>query len=191
MIHLINLAVIRLKQSKNQYHNLEHTVNVVHSLYQLNSSPSTEQLLAAWYHDSVYVPGSTTNEQDSCDLFMKQSGNNFPDVCKLIMSTTIANHLADDIFDIAHAELMDADLSSFAHDTDAYISNSINLIKENSSTPLPIILENRKKFLCTLIGKGYVFRTERGKYLYEKRSLENINADISGKFDHIYSSLVC
>ena len=99
------------------YHTLSHIQHCltmfeeVHEL--LNHADSVE--LAIWFHDAVYVPGASDNEQCSADWFMaltKDSfGNDLRDsVYALIMATL---HGGCDITDHDAKFMVDIDLSSF------------------------------------------------------------------------------
>ncbi|WP_134325273.1 HD domain-containing protein [Cumulibacter soli] len=56
----------RWSEPHRAYHNLEHLLLMLELLAAQNAHPHT--MLAAWYHDAIYDPTSSTNEADSADL---------------------------------------------------------------------------------------------------------------------------
>ena len=58
------------KIPERAYHNVTHAQRVVETVLLLEDSPSSELVLAAKWHDAVYIPGSSVNEIASADALM-------------------------------------------------------------------------------------------------------------------------
>src|SRR5688572_16700049 len=94
------------------YHNLQHAADVRNWVARLGGAPAT--LLAGWYHDAVYDPRASDNEDQSAGLareHIAEAGGAFnlaDEVCRLILVT--AKHLPDTA-DPEGQVISDADLA--------------------------------------------------------------------------------
>lgn len=106
----------RYAEPQRHYHRFAH---IEHCLREFDGAlardpPADEIEMAVWFHDVVYVPGATNNEQRSADWFAHyghaEMASAFVDrVCELIMITT-HRRLPEGI---QQAWVTDIDLSSF------------------------------------------------------------------------------
>ena len=116
-----------------KYHTVHHAVNMFDLLYFYSMSLAYEfsgfdshrlKEAIAW-HDSVYVPGSKTNEEDSVELY-KSNGGDDPVVIEAILSTKIGNkEFKNSVEMILH----DLDWSGFI-DYDTMCNNEKKIIYE-------------------------------------------------------------
>lgn len=102
--------VNRYSEPHRAYHTLEHLLLVLELLAAHDAQPAT--MLAAWYHDAVYDPASSTNEADSAevarDALPRLGCAELTDrVCELVLLTAEHGEAADD----EAALLLDADLA--------------------------------------------------------------------------------
>ena len=126
--------VSRYREPHRQYHGVAHVRRVLADVNELMravvvSDPAAVRL-AAWYHDAIYAPRSSTNEQDSADLADRElaevgiSDDRRREVARLILLT--AGHVAlDPAVDPAGAVLLDADLAVLSAEPavyDAYVN---------------------------------------------------------------------
>lgn len=58
--------IARWSEPQRRYHTLEHLLFMLELLAAQDAAPAT--MLAAWYHDAVYDPTSSSNETDSARL---------------------------------------------------------------------------------------------------------------------------
>ena len=128
----IFLTAVKYYKPWQPYHNFEHAKKVVWAVLEIyfrkDSSVNFEVLVAAIWHDAIYVPGSQSNELLSVYTYGLEhvelgiSANIdtcFEDrslVMSLIRNTTIENHLSEKLLFITEeiAILLDADLSGLA-----------------------------------------------------------------------------
>lgn len=180
------------------YHNLNHAKNVVLAVLDIYDNkltflenPNISLLLAAMWHDAIYVPGSKYSEL----LSMKVMGYEFSslveragikkfainDASDLIERTTITHHLSEgnlssiDELDI----LLDADLVSMA-EPNYYIFRATqeDIIREQlGGECLPILEEHRLKsreFLKQFLAKKSIYRTPEAIALWEDKARMNL-----------------
>lgn len=104
------VLVARYSEPHRVYHTLEHLLLMLELLAKQQAQPAT--MLAAWYHDAVYDPASTTNEADSAELAraaLPRLGlaHLVDRVCRLVLLTAEHTAAPDD----EAALLLDADLA--------------------------------------------------------------------------------
>ncbi len=105
----------RYCEPQRHYHTLEHIADMLFRGRELELSD--EQIYAIWYHDAIYDPRSTTNEEDSAALAIDALRSIGWDAAR-------TEHVARMILDTkthtptvpGSAEVIDLDLSSIASD---------------------------------------------------------------------------
>lgn len=112
--------IARYREPHRQYHGLAHVQRVVSDTNELVRSLAVPDRvavrLAAWYHDAVYDPRSTTNEQDSATLADRALADlgvgaaRRREIARLILLTA-GHETLDESRDPAGAVLLDADLA--------------------------------------------------------------------------------
>jgi pantetheine-phosphate adenylyltransferase len=65
----------RYDESHRFYHTMDHLIHVLNVLEQ-KGKVNTVLFLSAVYHDAIYSPTSSTNEEDSAALFLKEASGN-------------------------------------------------------------------------------------------------------------------
>lgn len=172
-----------------KYHSLNHSERVVGTVAKLTGSLSPELILAAKWHDAIYIPGSKVNEEASADAllytykiyetFIPNSSEMFQRAADLIRKTTVSHHLVEETrFDGDLALLLDADLVSLADDYDAFIDTQEQILIENKKPKTD--LKDSAEFLCQFqSAREFIYHTERGRELFEKKAQKNIDRIIS------------
>ena len=175
--------------NSRKYHNLHHANTVCRAIYDIVEAPSMALLMAAKWHDAVYVPlaGSDANERCSAaaleSCYRKLGEFNTPesreiiDTAKnLILKTTVAHHLTDErnVYFPLEAALVDADLSSLATDYEPFIQNQKDIVTENYG-----IYENDKRksaeFLKQFLTvRSHIYHTDKARELWESKARANI-----------------
>ena len=183
------------KLSHLTYHNFSHIVDVLRALFKLTNGfidkevRYSELILAACYHDAIYVPGCRYNENLSANVFDSEATDLRLDICghfnldhflvlELIKGTKVSNHLSSHIFQAMEMKLlMDADMSSLAFDYSKFRENNKGIIYENLLPGEPITMAHLSKscdFLKLFVNKNSIFRTVNGKKLMEGKARANI-----------------
>jgi predicted metal-dependent HD superfamily phosphohydrolase len=168
------------------YHTPIHVLSMLQVFQDLNYYPHIESawgnlLTAVLFHDAVYVPGSSTNEQESVDfmkLLLEDLGN--PLQVKLIgghiMDT--AKYAEVEVDPYKHCvRLMDLDLCNFAFPYESYNAASNAVMREFIPAGAEIdevAKKRRANFLVGLLQRPSIYRTQEFKRRFEQKARENI-----------------
>lgn len=187
-----------------EYHNWKHAKRVIKQVKKLAKKrmdkefDTTPLILAAAWHDAVYVPGATDNEEKSAAAFANAFDtfivgvNGTPGwmedvknrVCLLIRGTTIDQHLEDrdidngELLSTEHCILLDADLRALAYPLPKFLRTQAKIIRENRGDPSKS--ESVFKcytFLCKFLRtREFIYRTYEAQAMWEARARTNIDA---------------
>ena len=146
-----------------------------------------ELVIAAIYHDAIYVAGEGgKNEAESAKVAVEEIAKMEIDcdsdyVAQLINET--ANHfkvVKRDYVDTERAQdrhiLMDADIHSFAAPWDIFVDTQEQIFKEfiDAGTPRKVAIDNQDKFLASVLKIDRIFSSQRACRLYEQIARDNI-----------------
>lgn len=173
----------RWAQPHRTYHDLRHLRDVLTALQALCTPDTVPRpvLLAAWFHDAVYngVPGE--DEQASADLALEQlpSAGIGPaevnEVARLVLLTRSHDPGPGD----AHGQLLcDADLSVLGRDEASYARYVADVRTEYAHLPEPDFVRGRTAVVHHLLGLEPLYRTERGRALWDQRARVNLAAEL-------------
>ena len=171
------------------YHSYDHalnTLNAASTLMQFVNPVIPEVLIASIWHDAVFIPGSSCNEQASADALMYEwtrSDKSLSDndsvivrACYMIRNTRVSDHLFETFPDEYLNILLDADLSSLASNYDAFIINNKNLSQENNQSGIDNHIEWLSNFIKIRYGQHRnIYRTSRAVDLWENKARANIH----------------
>lgn len=178
----------RFNEFQRPYHNWEHANAVVTALP--HWAPDSV-VLAAYWHDAVYVPGAKFNANEfASSAALAASSREYRDTktrdiieeaMGLIECTTIKWHLMTsnlelDIVEAEHrAMLLDADLSSLAAPYEQFLRNQKNILEENG---LEWTIENAQKSSNFLLQfttcRENIYHTEFARSKWERTARANI-----------------
>jgi predicted metal-dependent HD superfamily phosphohydrolase len=169
-----------------QYHNLIHANRVVSTCYKLREICSGALLLAAQWHDAVYIPGSKVNEQASADLLLhnfklwatssmyntSEERDVINTAMSLIKSTRVEDHMMSySAGDTELGTLLDADLVSLADNYITFVETQKRILSEHGE----IKLSHSAKFLKQLKdSREYIYHTTKGREMFEDAAQRNI-----------------
>lgn len=187
---LLDAAVVtgglgaRYAQPHREYHNLMHVEDVLLRIEELEPPPEDELTLAlaAWFHDAVYQPGQSDNEDRSAYTAydaLEQIGADptiIAEVVRLIRLT--ASHDPDD-GDAAGAVLCDADLAILAALPDRYAGYATAIRQEYVHVPDADFRAGRAKVLRRFIERETIYRTPHGRQHWESTARANLSAEIA------------
>ncbi len=168
------------------YHNRQHADEVAFLCYHQTMNPAT--ILAALYHDAVYIPGSSSNEKCSADALRYDAktvlnncrvvGTSIVDrACDLIQQTTIKHHLSENLVtDRSLAILLDSDLQSLSLPYSKFLDKQYDILEENQLNigfrgNCVKVAEFLKQFLeC----REHIYHTEYMRKILEDKARANI-----------------
>ncbi|MFF8607879.1 hypothetical protein ACF06X_18260 [Streptomyces sp. NPDC015346] len=190
----------RWAEPQRRYHTVDHLRAVLDRIDELasqggdlgpsgRSEPSGEWelvRLGAWFHDAVYRPDRSENEERSAALAEKaltEAGlaeREVAEVARLVRLTITHDPAPGD----RNGEILcDADLAILASDPDTYTGYTAAVREEYGFVPDDAFREGRAAILRQLLALPRLFRTPYGTEHWEARARENLErelADLSG-----------
>jgi predicted metal-dependent HD superfamily phosphohydrolase len=173
----------RWSEPQRKYHTLDHLTAVldrVDVLEEYAADPAVVRL-AAWFHDAVYLPERSTNEERSARLAeraLPEAGvpeEKVAEVARLVR-LTVTHDPADD--DPDGQVLCDADLAILASPPDAYAAYAAAVREEYGFVPDDAFREGRAAVLRHLLALPRLFRTPYGRREWEERARANLRAEL-------------
>ncbi len=176
-------ALIKAYSEKHRaYHTLVHLKACFHHLDALNLSKERAAVLelAFWFHDAIYKPFSSTNEEDSAKwakLFMMQ--NDIPQdrithVFDLIILTkTHSNPVTNDA-----AIILDIDLSILGATPVIYDQYEKDIRREYKRVPYFLYKKKRKEILYSFLNMRRIYTREKFYEAWEEQARENLSNTI-------------
>ncbi len=168
-------------EEHRSYHDVRHLGDVLAAIGVL--SPYTDRLanvqLAAWFHDAVYDPQGTDNEERSAMLAEREltalgvADDIVAEVARLVRVT--ATHEPVD----AHAAVLcDADLAILASADDRYRSYVEGVRREYAHVANDVFTAGRSAILRRLLERDRIFHTEYAAVRWEARARQNVSAEL-------------
>ena len=158
----VNTLLSMWNESHRHYHNLNHLNDLIEQINENKSKFSEKEyeklMLAAIFHDCVYDPMSSTNEEDSANFLMEcvvdKSNSDILDVKQIILDTKTHNSTTplSESFNKFDMSIVERDFSELLE-----WENGIH--EEFSVYPKEEYKEGRVKFLESLLDK-YTHNTE-------------------------------
>ncbi|WP_254665815.1 hypothetical protein [Streptomyces sp. WMMB 322] len=175
----------RWSEPQRHYHTTDHLLDVLDRVDEL--APHTRGadvdavLLAAWFHDAVYRPDRSENEERSAAL----AGRALPEagvsrartdeVARLVRLTVSHDPEPGDI----NGELLcDADLAVLAGSPGDYAQYAAAVRREYGFVPDSAFLEGRAEVLRQLLGLPHLFRTPYAQDRWEHVARRNLRTEM-------------
>jgi len=137
--------------------------------------------LAIWFHDAVYDPYRSDNEQASADWalrFLRE--NDLPAALQARVQALILATRHDAIAsDHDTAILIDIDLSILGATADAYDSYRQAVRREYRWVPGPLFRRNRRAVLDSFLRRERIFLTDSFHASHEARARDNIGDELA------------
>ena len=132
--------------------------------------------LAIWFHDVVYQPGETDNEQLSADQFMLETENRFDDKLRnLVYQHILATvHVDTDIDHQDTQYMVDIDLSSFGLPWPEFKRDSDNLRLEMPHLSDHDYYRKQLAFQQALVDRPQFYRSDFFYQHYEDQARLNL-----------------
>lgn len=173
----------RWQEPQRRYHTVEHLAAVldrVDVLEEYARDPEAVRL-AAWFHDAVYLPDRSENEERSARLAERALAEaGVPDartaeVARLVR-LTVTHDPADD--DPDGQVLCDADLAILASPPSAYAAYTAAVREEYHFVPNDAFRTGRAGILRQLLALPRLFRTPYGAERWEATARYNLTAEL-------------
>jgi len=176
--HAANLLA-RWAEPQRRYHTTDHLIAVLDHIDVLEEYAENPALvrLAAWFHDAVYLPDRSTNEERSARLAERAlpelgiDEDRTAEVARLVRLTLTHSPAPDDA---NGAVLCDADLAVLASPPPSYAAYAAAVREEYAFVPDDAFREGRATVLRQLLDLPRLFRTPYGERKWEERARRNI-----------------
>ncbi|MFF7487599.1 hypothetical protein ACFZBC_19145 [Streptomyces luteogriseus] len=173
----------RWQEPQRRYHTVEHLTAVLDRVDELERYARDPDVvrLAAWFHDAVYLPDRSENEERSARLAERALAEaGVPDtktveVARLVR-LTVTHDPADD--DPDGQVLCDADLAILASPPSAYAAYTTAVREEYHFVPNDAFREGRAAILRQLLDLPHLFRTPHGTAKWEATARYNLTAEL-------------
>jgi predicted metal-dependent HD superfamily phosphohydrolase len=180
-----------LSEPHRKYHNLNHIHQCLIEFDQYEKALNTNDHMrkhvedAIWYHDIVYNPYATDNEERSAEVYMLQrislidGGTNVSGLYKAekvrdtILATAKHTITQENLSD-ATKIMLDIDLAGFGKSRSIFAKNGIDIRNEYYNTSTMDFMIGRMKFYDKLSGRPTLYYTEYFYNRYHNSSQENI-----------------
>jgi predicted metal-dependent HD superfamily phosphohydrolase len=169
-------------EKHRHYHTIKH---IDHCLRELDTATSlardaAEVEFALWFHDAIYDPHSSKNEERSadwaCELLARHHAS--ADRVKRVRDHILATRheaLADD----ADSRLLvDIDLSILGADEAEYAEFEVNVCKEYRWVPALLFRRKRAEILESFLVRPQIYATELFQDRYESQARRNLSRAI-------------
>jgi predicted metal-dependent HD superfamily phosphohydrolase len=173
----------RWAEPQRRYHTLDHLVAVLTRVTELTSyadDPDTVTL-AAWFHDAVYRPDRSENEERSAHLAERAlreaglAGERVDEVARLVRLTVTHDPAPGD----RNGEVLcDADLAVLAGDPAEYAEYAAAVRDEYSFVPDDLFRTGRADILRRLLALPALFRTPYGREQWEALARRNLATEL-------------
>jgi predicted metal-dependent HD superfamily phosphohydrolase len=181
--HAANLLA-RWAEPQRRYHTTDHLVAVLDRIDVLEEYAQDPALvrLAAWFHDAVYLPDRSENEERSARLAERAlpeldiDPSRTAEVARLVRLTVTHDPASDDT---NGAVLCDADLAVLAAPPEAYAAYTAAVREEYAFVPAEAFREGRAAVLRQLLDLPRLFRTPYGEREWEERARGNIRTELA------------
>ncbi|MFF8290883.1 HD domain-containing protein [Streptomyces sp. NPDC016309] len=173
----------RWAEPQRRYHTTDHLLAVLDRVDELADHADDPDLvrLAAWFHDAVYLPERSTNEERSARLAERAlpelgfDGAATAEVARLVRLTVTHDPAEGDRNGEA---LCDADLAVLAATPDAYAVYAAAVREEYGFVPDDAFRAGRAAVLRQLLGLPRLFRTPHGARAWEERARQNLTTEL-------------
>ncbi|MCY4218600.1 MAG: hypothetical protein OXE41_01695 [Gammaproteobacteria bacterium] len=158
------------------YHTFEHIRDTLRWLddCEEHAKDSDAIEMAIWFHDCIYVIGSSDNEARSRDYFLNVSEGSFNENYRTRVAHLIMDTCHNEKPDSNDGELIaDIDLTSFGLTWEDYYTDFINVQKE-CSIHKPITFESKTFYLKKLKERKTVYYSDYYLQHYEASAQHNI-----------------
>lgn len=136
---------------------------------------------AIWYHDAVYVPGASDNEERSARLaeLALTDGGVSPDTVRRVERLVLATrHLQ--VPEESDAQLLcDIDLSILGRAAPEYDEFERQIRLEYARVPEPVYRRGRSALLEAFLGRAFIYATELFRSQFERQARANLARALS------------
>ncbi|SDL17123.1 HD domain-containing protein [Streptomyces indicus] len=174
----------RWAEPQRRYHTLAHLTAVLDHVDTLAGHADEPHLvrLAAWFHDAVYLPERSENEERSARLAeraLAEAGLAPADVAEVARLVRLTVTHAPGPEDRNGQVLCDADLAVLASAPEAYAAYTRAVREEYAFVPEDAFRTGRAQILAQLLALPRLFHTPQGADEWEPRARANLRKELA------------
>ena len=165
------------------YHNAEHISAMLghFSAHRALAENPEAVELAIWFHDAIYQPFSSSNEQDSAGwarAFVLENDNTNKALADCVRALIMATLHQSAPLSGDDALLVDIDLSILGTRPEVYAEFEQNVRKEYAKVPGFLYKRKRKQVLQGFLDRESIYQLDVFKHKWEARARENLRRAI-------------
>lgn len=173
--------------SVRYYHNLIHIELMLNTIELFKTSNKINDFdsicFATWFHDIIYEPGRTDNEEKSAEYALKwleKLGLKKNIVCKIdyLIRKTKSHFTTDNNEDFDTCIFLDSDLLILGVKNNEYTQYVKSIRKEYKYIDENSYRKGRLALLYSLLSTKHIYRSDYFKNKYETKARENIRNEI-------------
>ena len=180
-------VVARHREPHRRYHGVRHVTWVVRHVHELAAEVPLRDdaavVAAAFFHDAVYDPRATDNEERSAQLAERVLGElGWPEDRRRAVGAMVratAGHAAPDGADADVAVLLDADLAVLGAEPAAYQAYVTGVRAEYAHVDPAAWRAGRGQVLRDLLGRRPLYATAPGRARWASRAAANMTAELA------------
>ena len=177
---LIDTIKQHYDQNHRYYHSWEHITDIFKLVDDLNIQLDINQILALLFHDIIYAPKFSFNEEASASLMMTILGSkywnlpnyNIQEIYKLIISTKEQNFKK--LYNTNSSIIHDLDYFKFGDSYTSFLNMRNNIRKEHADLTDEQFSIGSIVFVENLLNQEHIFCSEQFQRLYEKQAIKNL-----------------
>ncbi|WP_126972083.1 HD domain-containing protein [Gynurincola endophyticus] len=170
------------QQENRHYHNLSHLEQMIAALHgaEIKIKDYDTLLFSIFYHDIIYHPAASANEEQSAELAKRRLEElglpveQIEKVCGQIIATKAHQRSANTDTNY----LLDADLAILGQAPEIYLNYRKQIRAEYSIYPDALFNAGRKKVLQQFLNFQEIFKTPFFKNKYESQARENLQREL-------------
>lgn len=173
-----NELIARYAEPQRVFHTGTHLAQVLAALTAHSSDRRLQ--LAAWFHDAVYQPGHSDNEQQSASLARSRlAGLGYASDDIAFIEQAVLATASHRCIEPAFALLLDADLSILGSDAKTYDGYARAIRAEFDWLPAVQFNEGRSAFLRAMLSRPQIFATPPFQKQCESNARDNLRRELT------------
>lgn len=168
-------------EKQRHYHTAEHIADCIERLDEAREYAQcpAEVELALWFHDAIYKPMRTDNEQKSADWAHDFLSPHDGDAARRVRAYILDTRHESSPADGDAALLVDIDLSILGRDTATYDRFEASVRREYRWVPRPLYRRKRREILASFLARGSIYVTAFFRDRYEVPARSNLGRAIA------------
>jgi len=175
--NVAEIVIDKHMEHHRHYHNTRHLSFCLSELDHAQSSIDEPDVveLSIWFHDAVYMPNASDNENQSAALFLQLARGQLPELlCRTVAGIIQATHHQQPPTTKNEACVLDIDLASIGLPWEDFNRDNEALRAEVPRIHDNLYYEGKSSFLTSLLARDKIYFTKYFYDRFESRARDNI-----------------